>query len=116
MYFLPNDPLTYPTDYYLYYNTMSSLSDLISYDQLVNNTDSEDTYNRINFQYQLQTSYGLSQNQSIEFTYNFNEMWWQMYNNLTVNYTVSNSTYQNEWGLMYWQWANSTYSEMATGY
>lgn len=82
----------------------------------MNNTDSTDAAFRLNWQYQLQTQYGLSQNQTAEFTTNWNELWWQQYNNLTANYTASEAMYQNEMGLAYWQWANSTYSQMAIGY
>jgi hypothetical protein len=71
---------------------------------------------------QLQTYWGLSQNQTAEFTSNWNELYWMQYNNLTnttnINpyMTPSNNTDMNEFSVAYWQWVNSTYSQNLGGY
>lgn len=71
---------------------------------------------------QLQTLWGLSQNQTAEFTSNWNELYWTQYNNLTnttnINpyMTPSNNTDMNEFSVAYWQWVNSTYSQNLGGY
>jgi hypothetical protein len=57
---------------------------------------------------QLQTYWGLSQNQTAEFTSNWNELYWMQYNNLTnttnINpyMTPSNNTDMNEFSVAYW--------------
>jgi hypothetical protein len=65
---------------------------------------------------QLQGMWGLSANQAAEFQSNWNELWWTQYNNLTENFTPSTATYQNEVGMAYWQWVNSTYSMQMSSY
>jgi len=39
-------------------------------------------------------------------------LWWFWSNYVAANNINSLPEYQNEHGLAYWQWANSTYSEM----
>lgn len=91
---------------------MTTLNDLIAFDSLIQANDFASVNFRLNFEYQLQTTYGLSQNQTAEFASNWNTLWMEQNTFLLNNLT---STYKNESGLVYWQWANSTFSQMAIG-
>lgn len=88
----------------------------MNFNYLLNGTDDTEVYNRLGQEMQLKTLWGMNFDQAAEFEMNYNEMWWQYYNMLVMDYTSSPAEYQNEMGLAYWQWANSTYSEMTHGY
>jgi hypothetical protein len=130
-FFLPNDPLVYPDNFYLYNNIgiydvnlgMNTANNLYNYyNQLTNGTEMVEVNQRLFANMQLQTFWGMSQDQAAEFTSNWNELYWTQYNNLTTNTTInpympnSNNTEVIEFNVVYWQWVNSTYSQNLGGY
>jgi len=82
---------------------------------LLNNTNSTLDTNARLLTEQAMASLNMTMDQILEFEQNWNDYWWLSYENLTSNFIASNATYQNMFGLAYWQWANSTYSEAVDG-